>query len=341
MAVSNLSAIQSALSLIFDNQLSRQWNRVSRTLSLTRAMPLGGKSVNWSISTSGQTANTHTEGADITSGELLIDAKKDMVLGWGLYRNAIGLSSLSLEVAAGSSGSALEMMSLLEEEVSGAGHALASKLNLDLFSGDGTSNALVGFDNALITTGTYGTQDVSTVTSLKSNLDANGGTPRALTIALMEEMETAIYTRCAESPTVIVTTPAIFAKYKGLFEPVRRVVGDHPGAYDTSVKDDAVYFMGIPIIRDINATAGSMYFLNERLMEMKYVRPMFFGDSVTSVIRKAMGSNGLSQQDPTSIPLRLESLAKTGDSNKFFLRTVCQLCIKRPNAFGILSDLAS
>jgi hypothetical protein len=146
MAVSNLSAISSALSLIFDNKLARQWNRMARTISLLEAKPGQGKSVNWDASTSGQTAATFTEGADVSSSEFLIDAKVPMILPWGHYRNAFGLSEHQLEAALQSKESANQLMQLLEESVYESVAALSSKLNVDLFTGIGSSNEICGLD---------------------------------------------------------------------------------------------------------------------------------------------------------------------------------------------------
>jgi len=172
MAVSTLSAISSALSLIFDSKLARQWNRSARTLSLLQCKPGNGKSVNWDASTGGvQVAATHTEGYDIQSTEFLMDPKVPMTLSWGLYRNAFGLSEHMLECAIQSKDSAEQLMQLLEESVYESIAALAYKLNTDLFTGNGTSNALCGLDYALLTTGTYATQVVDTYTSLKANVD--------------------------------------------------------------------------------------------------------------------------------------------------------------------------
>ena len=337
MAVSSLSAISGALSTIFDSKLARQWNRMSRTISLLDAKPGTGKSVNWDVSTAGQTATAYTEGDDITSGELLIDAKLPMILPWGLYRNAIGLTEHQLEAALQSKESAEQLMQLLEEEVFGAVAALASKLNVDLFTGIGSSSQLCGFDYSLLSTGTYATQVVDSITSLKSNLDANGSVNRALTVELMDKMESSIFTASGLRPDVIVTTPKVFTKYKSLFETIRRVVGDSPSVYDTSVKDDAVYFQGIPVIRDKDVPAGCMYFINRSAAHMAYMPPANFGDAVSFVVKMGMGSNGDGSEQEFGIPFRVTSLAKTGDSVKFMLRTAAQLVVRRPNAMGKIS----
>jgi hypothetical protein len=337
MAVSSLSAISSALSLIFDAKLARQWNRMARTISLLEAKPGTGKSVNWDASTAGQTATAHTEGADITSGELLIDAKVPMTLNWGLYRNAIGLTEHQLEAALNSKESAEELMQLLEEEIYGAVAALSSKLNVDLFTGIGSASQLCGFDYSLLSTGTYATQVVDSITSLKSNLDANGSVNRALTVELMDKMEGSIFKASGLRPDVIVTSPGVFTKYKSLFETIRRVVGDSVGRYDTSVADDGVFFQGIPVIRDKDCPTGCMYFINRSAAHMAYMPPANFGDSLGFVIKMGMGSNGDGSEQEFGIPFRVQALAKTGDSVKFMLRTATQLVVRRPNALGKIS----
>ena len=336
MAVSSLSAISSALSLIFDNKLARQWNRMARTISLLEAKPGTGKSVNWDASTAGQTATAHTEGQDIQTTELLIDAKVPMILPWGLYRNAFGLTEHQLEAALQSKESAEQLMQLLEESVYESVAALASKLNVDLFTGIGSASQLCGLDYSLLVTGTYATQDVGSITSLRSNQDMNGTVQRALTIELMDKMEGAIFTASGLRPDFIVTTPKVFTKYKSLFEPIRRIVGDSANRYDTSVTDDGVYFQGIPVIRDKDCPAGYMYFINKSSAHMAYMPPANFGDAVSFVVKMAQGSNGQGEEQEFGIPFRIQSLAKTGDSVKFFLRTAAQLVVRRPNACGVI-----
>lgn len=338
MAVSNLSAIASALSLIFDSQLARQWNRMARTISRLQAKPGTGKSVNWDVSTSGQTATAYTEGADIDASELLIDAKVPMVLPWGLYRNAFGLSEHQLEAANQSKDSAEQLMQLLEESVYEAIAALASKLNKDLFTGIGSSSQLCGLDYSLLTTGSYGGQTVD-ATVLASNVDTNSNVNRALTLDLMNKMEAAIFTASGMRPDSIVTTPGVMNKYKSLFEPIRRLVGDAPNRYDTGVQDDMMYFMGVPVVRDKDCPTGKMYFLNHSTVHMAYMPPANFGDSVQFVVKLGTGSNGAGDTEQFGIPFRIQSLAKTGDSVKFFLRTATQLVVRRPNANGVITHI--
>ncbi len=339
MAVSSLSAVSSALSLTFERKLARQWNRMARTISMLDAKPGQGKSVNWDVSLSGQTAATHTEGADVSSGELLIDAKAPAILAWGLYRNAFGLTEHQLEAALNSRDTAEQLMQLLEESVYESVAALASKLNVDLFAGTGSSNSLVGLDSALITSSTYAGIDVGTYPVFASNVSANGGIGRALTIDLMNTLEASIFTASGHRPDFWVTTPAIHAKYKGLFESIRRVVGDSPDRYDTSVQDDMVYFMGVPVIRDKDCPTGKMYALNRSAVDMAYMPMANFGDSLSFSVKMAFGSNG-EDEEQFGIPFKIQALAKTGDSVKFFTRTACQLRVRHPNRCGVIKDLA-
>lgn len=340
MAVSSLSAIQNALSLTFQPKLARQWNRMARTLALLEAKPGQGKSVNWDVSVTGQTAATYTEGDDVGSGELLIDTKLPATLAWGLYRNAFGLTEHQIEAAMNSRDTAEELTQLLEESVFESHAALASKLNADLFAGTG-SGALVGLDGALLTSSTYGGIDVGTYTDFASTVNANGGVSRALTVDLMNTVESSIFTKSGHRPDVIVTTPAIHAKYKSLFEPIRRVVGDSPNAYDTSVQDDMVYFMGIPVIRDKDCPAGKMYFLNRSALHIAYMPPQNFGDALAFNVRMGGGSaGGDGEENVSGLPFKISALAKTGTSVKFFVKSTCQLVVRHPNRCAVLKDLA-
>ena len=335
MAVTTLTSISSALSLRFDAKLARQWNRMARTISMLEAKPGEGKSVNWDASTSGQTAATHTEGYDVQTSELLVDAKVPMILPWALYRNAFGLSEHQLEAALQSRESATQLMRLLDESVYESVAALASKLNSDLFAGNGQSNAINGLYYSLLSTGTYAGQSVTG--TLVSNVDTNGTVNRALTIDLMNKMESSIFVASGMRPDLIVTSPGVFNKYKGLFEPIRRVEGVNVNRYDTSVSDDQVFFMGIPIIRDKDCGTGKMYFLNRNVVHCEYMPLVNFGDALSFNITMGKGSNAEGDEQEFGIPFKVQALAKTGDSVKFFIRTCMQLVVRRPNACGVIS----
>lgn len=340
MATSLLSANAPALSLTFQNKIARQWNRLARTASLFEVKPGNGKSVNWAVSLPNQTAATYTEGADVSSGELLIDTKLPAVLNWARYRNGWGYSDHQLDAAQSSPGSADEMMDLLGESVLESTAALASKLNSEFFVGTGASDSLVGLNSGLITSGTYAGIDVGTYPSFASTINANGGTPRNLDLNLMNTVEASIFTASGFRPDFIVTTPALMTKYKSLFEVIRRVPGDNPSIYNTGVQDDGVFFMGIPVIRDINCPAGTMYFLNRDSMHFCELPTQYNKNLFQFLVKMGAGSAaGEGEMNQLGLNFTVRALPNMGDATRFMAKSTCQLVIRNPNRNAILKDL--
>jgi len=79
--------------------------------------------------------------------------------------------------------------------------------------------------------------------------------------------------------------------------------------------------------------------LNRSAVDMAYMPMSNFGDSLSFSVRMAFGSNG-EDEEQFGIPLKIQALAKTGDSVKFFTRTACQLRVRYPNRCGVIKDLA-
>lgn len=95
----------------------------------------------------------------------------------------------------------------------------------------------------------------------KAQYDANGGTDRPLTIALMQEMwgECKNGVDTTDTPTLIVTTQALFDKFAGILD-VTRVRGDEDLG---KAGFQNLLFNGVPVTVDSHCQSGHMYFVNE------------------------------------------------------------------------------
>lgn len=153
---------------------------------------------------------------------------------------------------------------------------LADKIGTDLYS-DGTGNsnkAIAGLiyhvdDSTNVTT--WQGQPRSTYTNLKSTLNAQSG---ALTLAnLATDTDAAQVGN--DSPTVIVTTPAVNSIIERLATPTLQVgygapqasgaaTGGVDGGISLALGANRIYWRGIPILADEKCTSGNIYTLNER-----------------------------------------------------------------------------
>lgn len=341
-----LTDVANSLSQRFASKLARQFNRMA---VLGAALPSEagfGKNVAWDVEMDGATAGSYHEGDDVAGGELNVDALVPATLSWGHYRSAFQVSETEFDAAATSAGSADAIVRLFDERIMSAGMKLASVINGDLWSGDGTDGSsnpdIVGVQGgALETSGSYAGLDRGTYPLWKGNVLANGGVGRSLTVDLMDQMDANIFTASGVRPNLIVCDPATFRKYKGLFEAVRRVDGEGPiKRYDTSTSE--LFYQGIPILRDKDAPSGTMTFLNTNLVSKVYlpISPMSSEDVFKVQEVEGQGGNGEGENNSLALPFKIVPLAKNGDSLKFMVKCVLNLKVQRPNSMGYIKDIS-
>lgn len=337
MATLNLAAIAAALPLEFDKKLSRQWNRQARLLSMLSVRPVGGKSVNFDTAFATKSAGAYTEGSDVDPSEFTNDTFVPAVLPWAHYRKGFALTNHAIEAAASSSMVAVELANLFQENIASSSADIASKLNRDLFTGTGSGGTLLGLDAALkADNNSYAGVSRGTYSEWKSNVEASASLANKDD---MLEMEEAIFKASGNRPSVIVTTPRIVSKYSGLFDSNVRAVNS--SVRDLVASPDANFFQGIPVIRDKDCPDGYMYMLDLEDIYIAAMPPVMSpSDAVIMMQHGLVDSNGDAFGAASSTPLRIESLAKTGDAVKMSLRTTLQLVVRRPNRHGLLANIS-
>lgn len=167
------------------------------------------------------------------------------------------------------------ILNLIAQEFEEKTKALKDKMGDDLY-GEGTSNddkAMLGLDYHIddgTECGTYEGLSRTTYSTLKATESSNSG---ALTLANLGSD----YAACQvgdDSPTLAVTTPAVFAFIEALITITRNVDADRkfplvptgltPGAgMSVNTGVNAIYFRGVPIITDEKCNSGKLYFMNE------------------------------------------------------------------------------
>ncbi len=178
-----------------------------------------------------------------------------------------------------------KILSLIDLEVKSAAQDMADSIG-DLFYGDGTGNFGKDFLGlaALVDDGsvaaTIGGLSRTTYPLLKSTVTASGGT---LSLDKMSTLYNSISSGSI-TPTLGVTTKAVFALYERLLQPQERVVKDVPMMKFTAGNGlnsgtgliggtgfTGLFFKGFPILADEKCTSGSLYFLNENFLEFDAV----------------------------------------------------------------------
>lgn len=340
----NLADFSGALAVELGPEVVSQINR--KTVTLSRLMTGAGKgpACDWDVRFSGATAGTYTEGAAISDADLDADDRVKATLAWGLYRSAFGISTLARAVGANSPSSPDEFAELIMSDAMGSAAKLASTINADIFSG---STGVIGLDSALAASGTYAGLSKSTYGEWAGNVLANGGTDRALTKSLIDELEEDIYTACGMRPDLIITTPAIARKYGSLFDSKVQIMtpavgelsargagGNGGPRYNYEAGETGLTYDGTSVLRDKDATSGNFYMLNSQFVEVKFV-PVGM-DQMGVDAANAARELGLSESD---LLAHFTVLGRDGGRDRFQLELFPQLKVKRVNCHGMISDI--
>ena len=139
--------------------------------------------------------------------------------------------------------------------------SLRDTLGTDAYSGS-SSTSLVGLDSAIATSGTYGNISQTNNSWWRGQVDS---TTTTLTIPAMRT----IFSSCTiddEAPTLGLATRTVFNAYHGLLQPQERFT-------DSKTADGGftnLLFAGCPIVVTTKASAGDLYFLNEKYLHLWY-----------------------------------------------------------------------
>ena len=347
MGTQLLADIANVLTKQFDPALKRQFNRRSVLAALLPKKNGAGANLNWGARFSRSVhAAKFTEGADVAAGEINQDVDQNAVLGWAMYRVAFGMSGISIAAARSALQSPDALLELFEGHLTDAATDLISQINAALYSGDGSASEIAGLygSGALAATGSYAGLSRVTYPEWASNVLGNGAVPRALTKSLLDQLEQQIFDACGMPPDVIVASSGVVRKYEALFDSVVRTEPAAGAGAELSVIGrlagnsgaTGLFYKGIPVVRDRNATAGKLSMLNTDFAGIRSLPHVDPGMAVTPSKDDKGLTDGVVD---TGINAKVEPLAKTGDSNKFQLVSYLQLQVRRPNTCGVLEDI--
>lgn len=124
-----------------------------------------------------------------------------------------------------------------------------------------------------------------------SEVDANGGTPRALSEGLMIRMVDRIRSRGGKT-TVILTDDASFRAYWSLLSSMRSIVNTQKfeGGYT-----GLAFHVGdqeIPLVSDFDAPRGTMHFLNESDLTLYRDEDLHWLNRDNSILKQKIGAGG-------------------------------------------------
>jgi hypothetical protein len=325
----SVSDVKDVLSNVFRGAAVQQFNKTLGLGKLINVVRGEGQQVAKTIEHQAGTAKAYAESATITDDGYK-NTYSPLYLPVATYGRTFEVSDLEVDLSMSSLAASPSVRTPLESRYLSAIEKIAKKIDVDLMIGDGTDDDsvpnIIGFNEILAQTGTYGGIDRSVKTDFKGYLSANSGTPRDLTVAMMELADTTLFNNVGyDDYDVIVTTPELFQKYSTLWKTNTNVNSADTFLTANIGKTDFA-FKGVPVIKVPNMPAGTMLFLNRKHVELQ-------------VWRSAVGDAVDSTETETGVSVKVLELGRTGLKRTFWAGVTLQLVCDRPNAFALLKDL--
>lgn len=351
----NLSPV---LATLFEDDVQEQLNRAAVLTHLIRKADSYSRNINIAVRvTSGQVASEDiylAPGVDVT--QFNTDLKLNAHLEHATVSEAFSIDNFAISAAA-ATGNPLALADVVREEFLTASMRLISNINKQMYLGDGgvvssaqTIQGLVGDGYAGVTGWLSATNaalaglDQTTVPAWQSNVLANGGTPRAVSFALLESLETSVYTASGQQLSCYVTSPTQWAKIAALFVASTTQYKSTDSAKEMvyDVGANKLAYRGVPIIKDKDCPAGCVLGLTPEHISLQQMP--FSGVGLSALDHGEMnlvtGAETQFGGGPVPFRVKIQELSRAGDYIKMQLVAYPQLVVRRPNAQGILVDLS-
>lgn len=315
----------------FRGDVVRQINRRSVLLKMLPIVKGEGKNVAFVPEADGMIAENMSDGAD--AANFGSDAQASATQNWGLYRSNFHVTGLA-QSAAATSASPLGDLALWARNLVNSSSKLASFINKDLFSGAGTGTLIAGLDVAIgsATNTYYGIDRSMGANAYFRPTVVDPGVNTSITFASIRDVMRQIYEASGENPDVAVCSPTLFNGIGALFDNTRRQVDQimtARGPVRLEFGFQALEVDGMFFVKDKDATAASIYYLNTNHVQLQYL-PAKMPPGVTSSDVAMQDGFGV-----TPLGMTYEMLAKLGDSDRAQSKAYVQLLVDRPNACGV------
>lgn len=330
------------LSQSYRGGIVNQANRQSVALKTLPFVRGEGQNVAFVPKGTGVTAEMYVEGAPVTTASS--DAQVKALLPWASGRANFAVSGLA-EACASTSSTPQGNLELWARNMIDGAAALASLLNVQIHTGNGNAPNLVGLATAIGTqNNTYAGIDRSANTYFNPNVFSGSA---ALTFALIRGDLSAIYVASGMRPDIAFVHPNVYQAIGALFDPQKlyniptekKIVTQGGREVSFEGGPGAISFEGCYFVEDKDCPDGAIEYVNTRHARIEYLPadlsevPGEQDEAVDMIADDGFGE--------TPLGMRLEMLAKTGDSEQAMMKTYLQLVVDQPNSCGMRTGLAA
>lgn len=323
-----------AKATIYRNDIINVFNKETPTLAwIPKRYSSGKLNISWKWNKGGATAFAHAEGADFSTYDQ--DVRDSATLSWKEFAASFGVTGLAQATAqqgnpfAGEDPGKTEVLSHCRE--------LGFLLNTQILTGSGLTTNMSGMGVAIANAAnTYAGVNRATEALWRPYV-IDPGSATALTKEQFMIDQDAILDACGQKPDTIIVTPAVARKIRLLWELDRQIQTSPvtPGVAQLGVLGYSGFQVeGMNVIVDRNATANSIYYVNSNHIWLEILNTYTGG--VLEEMAKEAGpyANGSIVDVAPPLLFNYEKLAKTGDSEKGFVKFKGQLVVDRPNTHG-------
>lgn len=334
----SLSTILGALGTNVRNELVRAKNTRSVTASILRKQPAIGKNVTWDVNTTGAVAEGYSDADAVTN--FGSNAVIQPTLSWGLRRSNWRVGDVAMRVAYAQGANPEWATKLDLKALKDAITELAADINSQVYAGNGSSPQLAGLAIAMSASNTYA--GIDRTQGANALFRANVIDPGILTAPTLDlirkDIGDTVYSAAGEQPDMAFCSPAVFYKIGSLFQEIRRVNQDVLTRGDgKQITLDAsigtLVFEGCTFIKDKDATANAIYYINSAHVWLEYLPATGAPDFTAE-----MGNDGY---DDLMLSMGVAKLGKRSASTDFTLDSNLQLVVSRPNACGVRLNVAT
>ncbi|HYD02637.1 MAG TPA: phage major capsid protein [Phycisphaerales bacterium] len=281
MGATDLAAISAALSLVFPDRIT---NQINRKVVLPMLLPVvvgAGKVVAGTAKFTGATnAAASAEGVARSATDADQEVKVNWSEDWAQYDKVASVTDLAAAAVAsnlnpGSVGA--RGADLLAGEVGDMGVRVMMGVASDMYGGDpgATPTELAGAALAIDSSGTFQGINPATYTEWAST-EASVALADISLEQIREDLLTPIYDACSEKPDLLTCPSNVFDKIRGLFsdrEVTLRAITTARGTIKLQAGIDAIELDGIPVVRDPQCTANTLYAWNTNYVQVEQLLP--------------------------------------------------------------------
>jgi hypothetical protein len=180
---------------------------------------------------------------------------------WKQYYEPIRISQYDVAVTSGDSGK----LDLVASKIKIAESNLAENLSVGIFS-DGTGSSgkvITGFDAMIQDSGTYGGIAPADMASWAAKELGNSGTDRALTIALLQQLDGQC-TDGTDGPTLFIARQNVYDEAYNLFTSFQRIESEDMGKLGFK----NLMVNGKPLVVDSHCAAKTILAINEKYVNL-------------------------------------------------------------------------